>query len=133
MYFQWTWCCRKKCSKFIDFQWNYNRVSMISLYKIIENPCFSTIIFGNITSIENTFQNRILQNPSRISYPFCKTLSRPNITLWEAVSSLQLAQFRLADPEHFCQQTIHTLLRSIIINSFFLWSVLLVYLFLRKK
>ena len=79
---------------------------MISLYKIIENPCFSTIIFGNITSIENTFQNRILQNPSRISYPFSKRLSLPNVTLWKVVSSLQLTQFRTADPEDICHQTL---------------------------
>ena len=79
---------------------------MIFLYKIIENPCFSTLFFANITPTKNTFQNRILQNPSRISYPFSKTLSLPNLTLWEVVSSLQLAQFRTADPEDFCHQTL---------------------------
>ena len=90
----------------MDFQWFYKGKSLKPYCNFIKNQWIWRIIFGNITSIENTFQNRILQNPSRISYPFSKTLSLPNLTLWEVVSSLQLAQFRTADPEHFCHQTL---------------------------
>ena len=90
----------------MDFQWFYKGKSLKPYCNFIENQWIWRIIFDNITSIENTFQNRILENPSRISYPFSKTLSLPNLTLWEVVSSLQLAQFRTADPEHFCHQTL---------------------------
>ena len=90
----------------MDFRWFYKGKLLKPYCNFIENQWIWKIIFGNITSIGNTFQNRILQNPSRISYPFSKTLSLPNLTLWKVVSSLQLAQFRTADPEDFCHQTL---------------------------